>query len=153
MNISDLEFCLVNQQWEKSLAAFFSIIKEQGDDLYFHPHPFTNEEAKQRANYQGKDLYYLLVEEKRILAYGMLRGWDEGYQIPSLGICLHPEIRGQGFGKIFMQLLHAAAKKRGANKIRLTVDFNNYKAISLYQNMGYVFEDQKAKKLVGYYDL
>ena len=148
-----MEFCVVNQQWEKSLIDFFSLIKEQGDDLYFHPHPFTKEEAQQRANYQGQDLYCLLVKDKRILAYGMLRGWDEGYQIPSLGICLHPEIRGLGFGKLFMQLLHAAAKRRGSKKIRLTVDSQNHKAISLYQNLGYIFEDREAKQLVGYYDL
>ena len=63
-------------------------------DKFFHPHPFTTEAARERAAYTGKDLYYVVIEGDEILGYGMLRGWDEGYEVPSLGIVIHPAHRG-----------------------------------------------------------
>jgi hypothetical protein len=47
-------------------------------EFYFHPHPFTDDSTKTLARYCGKDLYYLLVDDNKVLAYGMLRGWDQG---------------------------------------------------------------------------
>jgi len=44
----------------------------------------------------------------------MLRGWDEGYETPSLGIAVHPDARGLGLARTFMGFLHAAASFQGA---------------------------------------
>src|SRR5712691_6841309 len=79
---------------------------------------------------QRRDLYFLLLEEQRALGYGMLRGWDEGYAIPSLGVVIHPEAQGHGLGRLMMEFLRIAAIRRGAEKIRLRVALANKPALS-----------------------
>jgi len=150
---SALEFRIVDETLEQPLADFFGALRDAGDDKHFHPHPFTDEEAKRRAQYSGKDLYYVLVEGDKVLGYGMLRGWDEGYNVPSLGIAMHPSARGMGLGKLFMHFLHAAAWRKGASKVRLKVYPDNTTAVTLYQKLGYTFQAEEAGQLVGFIDL
>jgi ribosomal protein S18 acetylase RimI-like enzyme len=109
----------------------------------------TDEEAKKLCGYSGRNLYYVACVGTAVLAYGLLRGWDEGYEIPSLGIAIHPEARGQGLARPFMAFLHAAAKARGATKVRLTVYTENRRAVELYRRMGYQFEAKNDRELVG----
>ena len=153
MDSSALECRIVDETLEQPLAEFFRALKRAGDDKYFHPHPLTDEEAKKRAQYSGKDLYHVLVEGDKVLGYGILRGWDEGYEAPSLGIVIHPSVRGMGLGKLFMHFLHAAARRRGASKIRLKVYPDNTTAVTMYQELGYTFQAEEAGQLVGFVDL
>lgn len=153
MNSPALEFRVIDKTLEQPLAEFFRALKRVGDDKYFHPHSLTDEEAKRRAQYSGKDLYYVLVEGDKVLGYGMLRGGDEGYEVPSLGIVIHPSVRGMGLGKLFMHFLHAAARRRGASKIRLKVYRDNTTAVTLYKELGYTFQAEEAGQLVGFIDL
>ena len=153
MSSSALEFRVVVKTLERPLAEFFRVLRRAGDDKTFHPHPLTDEEAKRLAQYSGKDLYYVLVEGDKVLGYGMLRGWDEGYEVPSLGIVIHPSVRGMGLGKLFMHFLHAAARRRGASKIRLKVYPDNTTAVTMYQELGYTFQAEEAGQLVGFVDL
>ena len=154
MNLSRLEFRIVDKTMEKSLAAFFKSIKTAGDEKYFHPHPLNDVEAKKRTHYVGKDLYYVLWDDDdKILGYGMLRGWDDGYEIPSLGIIIHPSMRGFGLGKLFVSFLHVVARRRGANKVRLKVYPENTSAISLYNKLGYIFQMENDGEFIGFIDL
>ena len=153
MSASALQIRLVDASLAVPLTRFFEEIRVSGDDQFFHPHPFTAEEARRRAAYQGGDLYYVLVQGERILGYGMLRGWDEGYAIPSLGIIIAREARGTGLGALLMRFLHAAARSQGAERIRLKVYPDNAAAVALYQKLGYRFEAQESQQLVGYLDL
>ena len=52
-----------------------------------------------------------------------------------------------------MHFLHAAARRRGAEKVRLKVKMNNSRAVNLYQGLGYKFESQEGPFLVGFLDL
>lgn len=153
MNLSRLEFRIVDKTMEGSLAMYFQSLKKAGEEKYFHPHPLNDVEAKKRTHYTGKDLYYVLREDSKILGYGMLRGWDDGYEIPSMGIVIHPLMRGFGLGKLFVYFLHVVARKKGASKVRLKVYPDNTNAISLYKKLGYTFHNEADGQLVGYVDL
>jgi ribosomal protein S18 acetylase RimI-like enzyme len=54
-----------------------------------------------------------VLQGSRIVGYGMLRGWDEGYSVPSLGILVRAEACGQGIGKLLMEHLHLAPASGG----------------------------------------
>ena len=134
-----------------ALARLFARLKDT--ENFFHPHPLTTEEAATRSNYSGRDFYCVMLQDNDVVGYGMLRGWDEGYAIPSLGIALDPSARGLGYGRTLMNFLHETAKKRGAAKVRLKVDSRNSAAIELYRSLGYVFEPEANQNLIGYLDL
>jgi ribosomal protein S18 acetylase RimI-like enzyme len=144
-----LEFRQLGPDLETGLSEFFRAFAQGQDHAFFHPHPMTDEEAKKLCGYSGRNLYYAACVGTAVLAYGLLRGWDEGYEIPSLGIAIHPEARGQGLARPFMAFLHAAAKARGATKVRLTVYTENRRAVELYRRMGYQFEAKNDRELVG----
>ena len=143
----------VGSQHAASLARLFARLKEGGDEDFFHPHPLSAVEAAARANYEGQDFYCVMILDDEVIGYGMLRGWDEGYAIPSLGIALDPSVRGRGCSRALMSFLHETAKKRGAFKVRLKVDSRNQAAIQLYRSLGYVFESPSGQELVGFLEL
>src|SRR5436190_1957479 len=136
------------------LAKLFDAFCASATDKFFHPHPLTTEEAAARANYAGKDVYAIVCDGGRIVGYGMLRGWDEGYDIPSLGIAVDPATQGRGYGRKLMEFLHELAKQRGARKIRLKVYPDNERAVRVYRELGHEFEPALENgQLVGYLDL
>ena len=154
MNGPALEMRRIAGGDEAALAQFFALLESRGIDKYFHPHPFTPEAAHERATYDGEDLYFGLFEAGTMLGYAMLRGWDEGYEIPSLGIVIHPDAKGQGLGRRMMEFLRTAASRRGARTIRLRVYPDNLAAVNLYRSLGYQLSPEEDGRLwVGFLDL
>ncbi len=85
--------------------------------------------------------------------YGMLRGWDEGYEIPSLGIAILPGYQRKGLGRLLMTHLHEVARQRGAKRIRLKVYARNAAAVSLYSSLGYKLEPIDGGQYLGVLDV
>ena len=144
-----LEFRRLSPALEPGLSKFFEALVAAGDDKFFHPHPFTATEAARLCAYTGHDLYYAATCGDEVRAYGMLRGWDEGYSVPSLGIAVHPAARGQGLARSLMLFLHSAAAVRRSPRIRLKVYPHNLAARTLYERLGYHFGDESGGQLVG----
>jgi [ribosomal protein S18]-alanine N-acetyltransferase len=149
MEKAHLEVRQVTPALKKGLEDLFSALRAAGDEKWFHPHALNIEILEWLTHYKGKDLYYAMAEGEAVLAYGMLRGWDEGYEIPSLGIAVHPRVRRKGLAAAFLHFLHAAARRRGAKAVRLTVDGDNVAALTLYKNMGYQFKIEDLNRSVG----
>jgi ribosomal protein S18 acetylase RimI-like enzyme len=142
-----LEIRRLETAWTEALGDFFEAIA--GEEHFFHPHPLTRAEAARVGSYGGRDLYYVAVDNGVVLAYGLLRGWDDGYDVPSLGLALRPDVRGTGLARCMMEFLHAAARQRGSTSVRLTVEPDNVAARRLYDRLGYAFSSPEHGKLVG----
>jgi ribosomal-protein-alanine N-acetyltransferase len=147
-----LEFRELTAEWKQPLLAFLNTLGLK-DAEYFHPHPFTEVAIENIICSARMDLYYVIAEGDNVLGYGMLRGWDEGYTIPSLGIAIHSGARNSGLGKAFMHFLGAAARWRGATTVRLRVRRENIRAANLYENLGYEFRSESEGYLIGFLDL
>jgi len=135
------------------ISNIFKIISNDSSAESFHPHQFNDEQAMKLANYQGQDLYFGVYDRNNIVGYGLLRGWDENFEIPSLGIYLIPSYRGKGLASTIMSKLHDQAKLKNAKKIRLKVYPHNQTAVNLYTRIGYIFKKQEDNQLVGILDL
>ncbi len=135
------------------ISDFFRKINVPGIVDLFSPHDFNEETAKKICNYDGKDEYYFLLHEGKVIGYGMLRGWDEGYDIPSLGICIDPDFSGKGLGLTLMYHLISCSKLRAAKKIILKVKKNNLAAIALYKKVGFKLLDLNSEYFKGELDL
>ncbi len=137
------------------LADLFARIAADPLSSRFHPHPFTTIEADRICNYSGQDKYLALRVDDRLLAYGMLRGWDTGFLVPSLGIYVAPELRGSGAARLLMEQLHQTARLSGAKRIRLKVYPDNLPAYKLYVSLGYHFSDPAGQdsQIVGMLEL
>lgn len=149
----DLEFRQLGPEFESSLADLFGNFEESRETAFFAPHPFTPEHARAIACYEGGDFYSLAIHQGEPVGYGFLRGWDEGYDIPSLGLAIHPGYRGVGMGQLLMHYLHTVATLRGCTKVRLRVHKENRRATRLYQKLGYDFQEDSGDFLLGFLSL
>ena len=123
------------------------------DPSFFRPHPFTRDEASRIAGRTGRDVYGMLMVDRRPVAYGLLRGWDEGYATPSLGVAVRTDSQGAGYGRSTMTALHQAARDGGATSVRLRVHPDNTRARRLYESFGYVYDGEDRGELVMLLDL
>jgi sugar O-acyltransferase (sialic acid O-acetyltransferase NeuD family) len=142
--VGDADFRVVGPGDAPALAELFSDI----DETFFRPHPFTKKRARDIANHAGRDAYAILLDGQRPVAYGMLRGWEEGYETPSLGIAVRNDSQGRGLGRLMMAHLHAEAGRRGAKQVRLRVHRDNIRARRLYETLGYEYAGEDRGELV-----
>lgn len=122
-----------------AVTALFAEIVAGGNERWFHPHPFTAESAAALCSSPTRDLYLVARAGDECLAWGMLRGWEADYVVPSLGIYVAERARGIGLGRAFMDYLHRAAASRAAPAVRLKVYPDNQRALALYRRLGYQF--------------
>jgi ribosomal protein S18 acetylase RimI-like enzyme len=137
-----LQITRLSMESAASLVELLRAIDAVDDRGWFRPHPFDSAHVDALCNPSKRDLHYVLRDSATAIGYGLLRGWDEGYPTPSLGIAVHPAWRGLGFGASLMQFLHSAARLRGVDRIRLRVHAANQAAIALYRHLGYEFEER-----------
>ena len=144
-----LEIRILKPDMEQALVLFFNDIVKDDYAHYYHPYSLTPETAKKLCNLSGKDLHYVLTDNKVILGHGMLRGWDEGYNVPSLGIVIHPDVVKKGLGNMFIRFLHSSAWLKDCSSIRLSVYKENIAALNIYEKLGYVFVQKNKRELTG----
>lgn len=137
------------------LGDLLAALEASGEARAFHPHAFDRRtlESLCRPPAGPHDEYRVAVEDRRVVAYGMLRGWAEGYAVPSLGIAVHPAARGRGLARSTMAYLHDVARGRGATRVRLKVYRNNATAVHLYRSLGYRLEPLNEQEFVGFLEL
>lgn len=137
--------------FKEPISNFFENNQESYD--FFHPHELSWGPLKNIILAKSRDFYGFFINNNEIIGYGILRGWDEGFEIPSLGILINKKHQGEGYGLKVMERLHQIAKDKGAPKIRLTVLKENHSAISLYKKIGYELSEKDKNNLIGFKNL
>lgn len=104
---------------------------------FFSPFPLIDETAKEITTKPHFDLYYAAYFENEIIGFSMLRGWDEGFEIPSFGILIDNQHQNLGYGKQLTQFTIEEARRIGVKKVRLSVNERNSRAIQLYLSLDF----------------
>lgn len=152
--MSLIEIIRLRPEHGDMLVRFFEEINTPQYTEKFSPHPFNHEHADLICDYRGRDLYYsVLLNGERIIGYCMLRGWDDGYEIPSLGLCMLKEYEGFGVGRAMMNFLEAVSRIRGCSQVMLKVRKDNAAARNLYSSQGYVFNEHNGDFFIGFKDI
>lgn len=103
----------------------------------FNPFPLDSDTVKKICQDFHKDKYLLAIEGSDVVGFSMLRGWDEGFDVPSFGMFVDYERQGKGLGRIILDLTLEYAKKLGCSKVRLSVYESNKNAYDLYKHFGF----------------
>ncbi len=115
----------------------------------FDPFPLDAEQARRIALEPHEDRYYLALRDGRPVGLSMLRGFDEGYAIPSFGIFVDHESHGEGVGRALTAWTVEQARRRGCPAVRLTVYAANRPALRLYESLGFVERERQAVQRAG----
>ena len=85
----------------------------------------------------------------------MLRGFDEGYEIPSYGVWISKKYSAMGLSKLTLQHAVSICKINGIKKLLLKVHPENKRAKMIYENFGFTKEsvDPKNNNLIYYKDI
>lgn len=127
----------------EALGDFFEAIRGLPEvESYFTPHPLDRAQAVRIATRAAhrEDEYFAAFEDGRVVAYGMLRGWDEGYPNAAFGVAVLPERRGAGLGRAILRYAVERARAHGAERVVLKVNPENVNAMRLYESEGFVFD-------------
>lgn len=122
---------------EQLFALFQAFAADEKTARYFHPHPFDRVTASKIARYSGSDAYFGFFWQGELVGYAMLRGWDEGYEVPAFGVAVAPAHEGLGVGGELLQACVEEARSRGARKMMLKVYRDNERALRWYLSRGF----------------
>lgn len=120
------------------LAALFARNVGGSVPVMFDPFPLSGEEADRIVEHSGKDGYFVAVEGDIAVALSMLRGLDDGFEVPSFGIFVDASAQGRGIGRRLTEWTVAEARRRGVHAVRLSVYSSNAPAVALYASLGFV---------------
>jgi ribosomal-protein-alanine N-acetyltransferase len=134
---------LIDARDADQLGELFAELAGGPEAQQFHPHPLTRPEAVRIASGDPArlDLYFAAFVGDRLVGYGMLRGWDEGYGIPSFGVAVRKGYRDRGIGRAMLLYSIDLAREKGAATMMLKVHRDNPGAIHLYESVGFAFEE------------
>ncbi|MBI2942444.1 MAG: GNAT family N-acetyltransferase [Chloroflexi bacterium] len=125
------------------MAEFFASLTEREKHYFFW---LDEERARRLALDIERDPSFRLIAVGehdgcvRVLGYMFLESKDEGP--PTFGACLHPGAQSRGLGRAMIDHLLTSAAESGLDRACLTVHPDNWRALRLYQRMGFVLTDE-----------
>ncbi len=127
----------------EELGVFFARNNRPEITNCFRAFPLNENTAGELLKPPRKDLFFIMEENGRFLAFSMLRGQDDGYDVPSFGIFVDWEHQRGGVGKRLSAWTFRWADQMGAPIIRLTVYEENIQAITCYKRLGFVETERR----------
>ena len=101
------------------------------------------------------DLYYGVYWKEELTGFYMLRGFDEGYAIPSYGVYISSRFNNKGFGALTLNHAISTCRLLGLKKLRLKVHKENTFALKQYVKFGFVETgfDEKINNIIMHRDI
>jgi len=132
------------------LLKFLNDLAELGEDRFFHPHPAEIKVCSSICEKPGLDYFCGGFQEDQMVVYGMLRGWNEGFCDPSLGLAVHPARRSLGLARAMLVHLMGIAEQKKCLRIRLTVYRQNERAFRFFTSAGFQFTPSAEIRMEGW---
>ena len=120
----------------EELKSFFARNNRPEVTNFFSPFSLNENTARKLLNPTRKDLFFVAEENGRFLAFSMLRGEDEGYEVLSFGIFVDWEHQGRKIGKRLSEWTFRLADQMTVPRIRLSVYEENTEARAIYKRLG-----------------
>ncbi len=122
---------------------------------YFTPFSFEEDSIKKIINNAVNDKYFGIFINDDLAGFYMLRGFDQGYEVPSYGVWVSDKFSGLGLSKLTLQHAITFCKINNIKKIMLKVYPENIIAKSIYEAFGFKQEgfDNNNSNLIYYKSL
>lgn len=121
----------------EQLAALFTRNAVPDVAHTFDPFPLTPETAHDLLRPERLDRCFGAFDGSGLVAFSMLRGRDEGYDVPSFGIFVDRSEHGRGLGSRLTAWTVEQARETGAPAVRLSVYASNLGALRIYERLGF----------------
>lgn len=136
MNPRNLVIKELTAEFAKDLAD--KLTQEKKDYLkYFTPFEFSSTSVENILRKMRLDKYFGLFVNNELVGFYMLRGFDEGHEIPSYGVWISSEYSNSGLSKLTLYHAFAFCKLNGIKTLMLKVHPENLVAKKLYESLGF----------------
>ncbi len=117
-----------------------SMLQSQTPDYirFFHPFEFSITAISEVLANQRQNVLMGLYCGSQLVVFFMLRGWNEGYDVPSFGIIVDEAYRGCGFEMIALDAAKSICRLRGAERLMLKMHPDNITAKGVARKIGFV---------------
>lgn len=105
---------------------------------FFYPFGFDRAAVSAVLARRGLDVFTGLYWQGRMVGFFMLRGWNEGYEVPAFGIIIDEKFRGHGLEMLCLDAAKAICRLRGAVRIMLKMHPENISAKGVARKIGFV---------------
>jgi glycosyltransferase involved in cell wall biosynthesis/ribosomal protein S18 acetylase RimI-like enzyme len=113
----------------------------------FDPFGMTPETARKIALKPRRDRFYGAYVDGELAGLSMLRGWDDGYDVPSFGIFVDGAAQNQGLGASLTDFTLEQARMIGCESVRLSVYASNRIAHKMYERRDFIeIERQEVRR-------
>ncbi|GAH34656.1 unnamed protein product, partial [marine sediment metagenome] len=102
LDITKLEIRPVRRQDHQKISLFFKTNNISQITRHFTPFQLNDKSARYITRTDHKDPYYLALTQTQVIGLSMLRGWDEGFSTPSIGILIDYRYHNKGIGRKLM---------------------------------------------------
>ncbi len=121
-------------------AALSSMLLAQSVEYarFFRPFSFDTAAIADVLSSQGQDVLMGLYWQSQIVGFFMLRGWNEGYDVPAFGILIDERYRGCGLEMLSLETAKIVCKLRGASRIMIKMHPENISAKGVLRKTGFV---------------
>ncbi len=136
-NLEAIQIRPVQEADYEGLAALFRDNNRPEITRYFRPFPLTANSAYQITLTKHLDRSYVAVLDGQIVALCMLRGWDEGFATPSLGVLVDHRYIDTALEWKLVEFAIAEARRLGCARLRLTAEESNQRGLAIFQALGF----------------
>ncbi len=122
---------------------------------YFIPFSFDLKTIKKILSKLSDDMFFGVYSNEELVGFYMLRGFDEGYDVPSYGVWISEKYSGLGLSKFTLQHAITFCKINKIKKLMLKVHPDNILAKNIYESFGFINEgiDEKNSNFIYYKNL
>lgn len=146
---STLEIKKIDASYAQELS---ELLLQSGTDYskYFIPFSFDFESVSKVLSKAVKDMFYGIFASNKLVGFYMLRGWDEGYEIPSYGVWVSPDFSSKGLSRLTLQHAITVCRINSIKKLMLKVHPENLIAKKIYEDFGFICQgtDERIGNLI-----
>ena len=122
----------------KDATLMSSFLRSQTPEYskFFYAFAFDEPSIAEMLATSRADIYSGVFWKDELIGLFMLRGWDAGYEIPSIGMFISENYRGKGILKLTLDAAKINCKLSGVNKYMMKTHPDN-KAFKNLQRLGF----------------
>ena len=116
-----------------------AMLQDNGPEYmrYFAPFAFDEQTICRILTQARRDHYWGLWDDDVIAGFFMLRGLDEGYQVPAYGVCVARSHAGRGLLRLTVAYALSWCALNGISELMLKVHPDNVVARRTYEKHGF----------------
>ncbi|HEY9405009.1 MAG TPA: GNAT family N-acetyltransferase [Pyrinomonadaceae bacterium] len=104
---------------------------------FFHPFGYDEPAIADALARQGLDVFMGLFWGERIVGFFMLRGWNEGYEVPAFGILIDEQYRGCGLEMAALDTAKVICRMRNVSRLMIKMHPDNISAKGVARKTGF----------------